>query len=228
MIPRPTVDSARTILSTSLSIVGMFIDVIRLRFSASALSNPALDWEWVPFETADLTDDKTIFIESGFNTNLDAYTTRPGIWIDRGQNVYKKSSIGHQDQMPVHVNARLEEFYAEGECDIIIDCTAPNRGESMVISSVVQDHLQMSSNLIQGNFGLRDMTDPILNRTIPFEKDDKLYNSQINLRVYYEARWATFPIAQLMRDAYMKLSDTTDPEKYFREITMRSTLIPEE
>lgn len=223
MIPRPTEDSARTILSTPLSIVGMLIEVVRLRFKKGIFSNPVLDWEWEPFETELISNSNIIFIESGFNTNIEAYTVRPGIWIDRDQNVYQKVSIGHQDQMPVHVRSRLEEFYAGGECDVVIDCTSPNRGESMVIGSIVQDHLQMSSNIIQGCFGLRDISDVVLNRTIPFDKDDKLWNSPIQFRVYYEIRWATFPAAPLLRDAYQKLSDQADPEAYFRGVAIRST-----
>lgn len=228
MIPRPTAASSPTILSTPLSIVGMIIEVIRLRFDKNIDSNPVLEWQWEEFENEDLTDPDLIIIESGFNTNIEARTTRPGIWIDRGQNIYQKKSIGHQDQMPVNIRTRLEQFYAGGECDILVDCTSPNRGESMIIGSIVQDHLQMSSNLIQGSFGLRDMSDVVLNRTVPFEKDDTLWNSPIQFRVYYEIRWATFPAASLLHDAYMKLANVTDPEIYFREITTRSTSAPEE
>ena len=228
MIPRPTEDSARTILSTPLSIVGMLIEVVRLRFQGGTYSNPALDWEWEEFGEVAPGNPNIIFIESGFNTNIEAYTTRPGIWIDRDQNIYKKVSIGHQDQMPVNVRSRLEEFYAAGECDIVIDCTSANRGESMVIGSIVQDHLQMASNLIQGYFGLRDISEIILSRTVPFDKDDKLWNSPIQFRVYYEIRWATFPAAPLLHEMYLKLADEEDPEAYFRGIVTRSTFEPEE
>jgi len=223
MIPRPTEDSAQTILSTPLSIVGMIIEVIRLRFTAEIYSDPVLSWAWEPLESADLTSDSIIFVESGFNENIEARTVRPGIWIDRDQNVYRKHSIGHQDQMPVNVRTSMEQFYAGGECDISVDCTSPNRGESMVISSIVQDHLQMSSNIIQACFGLRDISEIILNKTIPFEKDKKLFNSPIQFRISYEIRWASLPTAPLLRSFYAKLADKEDPEKYFREITVRNT-----
>lgn len=228
MIPRPTEDSARTILSTPLSIIGMVIEVIRLRFKKGVFSNPALEWEWEPLEEAVASNPNNIFIESGFNTNIDAYTVRPGIWIDRDQNVYQKKSIGHQDQMPVNISSRLERFYAGGECDVVVDCTSPNRGESMVIGSVVQDHLQMSSNIIQACFGLRDISDVVLNRTVPFDKDDKLWNSPIQFRIYYEIRWASFPVASLMKNAYLGIAGDTDPEQHFRNIAINGTRVPEE
>ena len=223
-VPAPAEDAnARIVLSTPLAILGMIIEVIRLRYKKGVFSDPVLEWEWEPFEEVVPTNPKIIFIESGFNTNLEAYTVRPGIWIDRDQNIYVKAGIGHQDQMPVNVRIPLERFYAFGETDISVDCTSPNRGESMLLGSITQDHLQMSANAIQANFGLRSMSDVILNRTVPFDKDDKLWNSPIQFRIHYEIRWASAPASPLLRDAIMKISDTMDPEKYFREVAIKNT-----
>jgi hypothetical protein len=107
-----------------------------------------------------------------------------------------------------------------------MDCTSPNRGESMVIGSVVQDFLQMSASVIKGEFGLRDMSDVILNRTVPFDKDDKLWSSQVQLRAQYEIRWFTAPIAPTFNSVLMRIRDSSNPETYLRDIALRSRYEP--
>ena len=226
-VPAPVAEAnPRVRLSTPLAILGMLVEVIRLRFKKDVYSDPALDWEWEPFEDTAPGNENFIIIESGFNTNIEARTIRPGIWVDRIQSIWQKSSIGHQDQMPVNVRMTLERFHAFGETDIIVDCTSPNRGESMMVGSITQDHLQMSANIIQAQFGLRDMSDIILNRTVKFDKDDKLWNSPIQFRIYYEVRWASLPVTHVMHSAFLKLVNRDNPEEYFREIATRSTYEP--
>jgi hypothetical protein len=214
-IPRPY--NEQTLLSTPLTVLGMFIEIVRARFSDDNFSDPEVPWAWN--EDLDLTK---IFIESGFNVNIDARTTRPGVWIDRDQNIYVKSNMGRQDQMPVHIRKSIYLYHGFGEIDIMLDCTSPNRGESMVVGSVVQDFLQMSASVIKGEFGLRDMTDVIMNRTAPFDKDDKLWNTQVQVRAQYEIRWITAPLAPAFNSVLSKLSNVEDPSAYFREVALRS------
>jgi len=219
-IPRPY--NEQTLLSTPLTVLGMFIEVVRARFSTDTFSDPEVPWTWD--DDIGTTD---IFIESGFNTNIEARTVRPGIWIDRDQNIYVKSNMGRQDQMPVHTRKSVYLYHGFGEVDIILDCTSPNRGESMVIGSVVQDFLQMSASIIKGDFGLRDMTDVIMNRTSPFDKDDKLWNTQIQVRAQYEIRWVTAPLAPTFNSVLAKLSNVADPAAYFREVALRAEFEPD-
>ncbi len=218
MIPKPVTDPTGVVkISTPLATIGVFVAILRERFLTGEhrLSSPELPWEWLADKKA-----TGVFIESGWNENLEGRNVRPGVWIDRGQNIYGKVSIGEQDQQPVYPNVRLESFYCIGEMDILVDCTAPKRGESMILGSTVQDFLHMSSNIIQGYFGFRDMSPVILGQTTPFEKDDTLWNSTISFRVYYENRWATLPIAVTLNSLNLKLADKTDPDVYFREIAM--------
>jgi hypothetical protein len=217
MIPKP-VDGPEPImrLSTPLTIVGVFVEILRQRFKAGASIDPELPWTW--------TDDPNttqLFIESGWDENLEARNVRPGIWVDRDQNVYNRVTVGDQDQMPEHLGVRLEEFYCTGETDVLIDCTSTKRGESMIIGSVVQDFLHMSSNYIQACVGLRDMSPVILGRTVPFEKDDKLMNSPVSFRAYYEARWATMPISVVLNEIHVKVRDLENPETFFLEAVLR-------
>ncbi|PIX39958.1 MAG: hypothetical protein COZ56_15990 [Armatimonadetes bacterium CG_4_8_14_3_um_filter_58_9] len=218
MIPKP-VDGANPnlIFSTSLTIIGVFVAILRERFSPATPSDPPLKWHWLPE-----IKDTGLFIESGWNENLEGRNVRPGIWVDRDQNVYQQVSIGDRDQMPVYQNVRLQLYYGIGETDMILECTSTNRGESMILGSIVQDFLQMSSDEIQAIFGFRSMTPIILNRTTPFNKDTKLWTSPVMFRVQYENRWASQPIATMLRNIFLKIDDKTDPEKYFRDITLHT------
>jgi hypothetical protein len=217
--PRPPEGSnSQIVLSSPLAVLGMLVDVLRQRFKNYPINDPALRWVWDP-------DPKKtgIFVESGWNDNLEARNVRPGVWVERGQNVYTQSGIGRQDQVPVVLTQQKEYFHSFVETDIIIDCTAQNRGESMLLGSVVQDFLVASSNIIEAKFGLRHMSDSILNQTTPFEKDNTLWTSQITFRTYYEVRWITAPIEDVLNRLTMRIEDADKPEQHFVELVMHNS-----
>ncbi len=203
-------------LSTPMTVLGIFVAIMRERFSASTPSDPPLKWHW-------LSDAKNtgIVIASGFNVGLEARNERPAIWVDREQTTYGEVSIGNRDQIPIDLKTRHQQYYAMAEMDILLDCTSKNRGESMMVGSITQDFLQMSGHEIQRFFGFRDISPIILNRTVPFEKDRELMNTPVRFRVSYEARWASLPIYPLLNAVTMHLGDKTDPDTYFRDIALR-------
>jgi len=202
--------------------LGVFIDVIRQRFQEGSSIDPILPWVW----TSDLAT-TGLFVENGWNENIEARNVRPGIWLDREQNIYGKVSIGDQDQIPVVRQVRLESFYCPGEMDIIIDCTSTQRGESMLIGSVLQDYLHMTSNYIQAIFGLRDMSSVILGRTTPFEKDTKMWTSPVQFRAGYEIRWATMPIANVLNEITARIRDQENPETFYLDVALRAPYPPD-
>ena len=221
MIPSPPENSnAQIVLSTPLAVLGMVVDVVRRRFVEGVFSDPVMNWVWKPIDEYAPGDDDVIYIESGWNTNIEARTTRPGVWIDIEQNVYVKGAVGHQDQMPVHVRTSLSQYYAFGEVDITLVCTSPNSGESMLLGSIVQDHLQMAADIIQANFGLREMSDVSMGKTTISEKDDKLWGTPVQLRLKYEIRWATMSADNLMNAINVRLEEEVDPNLYYREIAI--------
>jgi hypothetical protein len=204
-------------LSTPLTLLGVMVEVVRERFKPEAQISPTSPWLW-----NENLKETQIFIESGWNENLEGRNVRPGVWVDRDQNIYNKVTLGDRDEDPVPwQGGRTEAFYGHGETDIVIDCTSSKRGESMVVGSMVQDFLHMSSNYIMACFGLRDMSPVILGRTVPFAKDDDLWNSPVQFRAYYEIRWATTPIALALNQIAVRLADIRDPEAHFVEIALR-------
>ena len=203
-------------VSTPLTLIGIFVAILRERFDPDTHSDPELSLAW----SSDLKTTE-IFIESGFNKAIEARNVRPGIWVDRTQSNYGRVAIGDQDQIPINLKYRHETFYSPAETDMILDCTSPTRGESMLVGSVVQDTLHMTARLIEACFGLRDMSPVVMGRTVPYEKDRELYNTPVEFRASYEVRWAAVPQAQLLTRLYMKISDKNDPETYFRDFVLK-------
>lgn len=203
-------------LSTPLTTIGVFVAIIRERFSETYLHEPILHWAWQDNKKA-----TGIFIESGFDEDIEARNVRPGVWVDQLQHVFGRVSVGDRDQMPVYQPARLENFYAIAEMDMVIDCTATKRAESMMVGSLVQEFIHLSSDLIQADFGFRGISPVIMGRTTLYEADRTLWNTEIQFRVEYERRWRTIPFAPVLDAISLTLQDKTDPEQYFRKIAMR-------
>ena len=203
-------------VSSPMTLIGIFVAILRERFGPGTFSDPVLQWAW----KEDLNTTR-IFIESGFNEKIEARNTRPAIWVDRAQNNYGRVSVGNQDQMPVNLKFRHEFFYSTAETDMLIECTSPDRGESMLLGSISQDVLHMSARHIEAAFGLRDMSPVVMGRTVPYEKDKDLWNTPVEFRAYYEARWSTVPMATLLMRLYMKIADKSEPESYFRDFVLK-------
>lgn len=215
-IVAPQETPERFTISTPLVVLGIFTALLRARFSAEADSTPALPWEWVEDLKA-----TQVFVEAGFNENMEARNVRPGVWVDYAQHAFGKVSIGDQDQVPVYIPKRIQWYYALVEMDMIVDCTSPDMGESRLLAGVVQEFLQFCADIIEANFGIRSISPIILGRTTPYEKDRSLYNSEIQFRIGYERRWRTFPFANALHGVRAKIADAADPETYFREIALR-------
>jgi len=215
--PRPPTGSqAKLVISSPLTLLGVFTTVLREYFSAAAVHNPALPWEW----EADLAT-TPLFIEVGWNTHLEARAVRPGVWIDCAQNVYNRVVIGDQDQIPENIPCNLEESYGQGETDISIDCTAAERTESTLLGSHVQNFVHSASNIIQAYFGLRDISPVLMNQTAPFQQDITLWSTPVTFRVNYEIRWATLPIHAILNSVHAHIQNVGDAGVYFRDVALR-------
>jgi hypothetical protein len=201
--PSPfTTSPVEVVYNTPLTIINIFVECLRERFTAGN-SSPALSkWAWT-------NDDKTtkIFIESGFSINAEVRGKRPGIWVDISQNVYGNVSLGPFDQIAVLDRSRTEMYYSMADTDIMIACTSPNRGESMQLGSIAQEFLHMTSRPIMETFALRSMTPVIMTHTDYFDRERELWNTPVQFRVGYEVRWATRPQAVLLNNIRLRITD---------------------
>jgi len=203
-------------ISSPLTLIGIFVEVIRELFKETNPVTPELLWHWTP----DLKS-TPLFVESAANIHMEARNTRPGVWVDQEQTVFARAVVGDQDQLPENLPTALRCYYSMVETDMSVDCTAGDRGESLMLASIVHNFLQMSGRVIMEWFGLRDISPIIMGRTAAFDKDVKLMTTALQFRVGYEARWRTRPILPILRNIDMRIADSTSPEVYFREISIR-------
>jgi len=204
--------------SPGLTLIGVLVAIVRERFLSNIPSDPAMTWHWED-------DMKTteIFIESGFNENMEARNTRPGIWVDRTQTVLSKSAVGDQDQVPEYRRSGTSKRHIFVDHDFVIDCTSRKRGESMLVASIVQTFLYTASDIIQATFGLRDFSPIMMGRTAPFKRDTDLMNTTLEFRVQHEMRWAAMPISVVLSGISMRLSNAENPSLYFQQMTLVET-----
>lgn len=210
-------------LSSPLAIIGAFVEIIRIRFTESNVLDPSLPWYWVaeaPGRTAE--QDTGIFIESAWNEDIPEENTRPGIWVDIDDHVYRKVSVGDQDQISESLRQRMKLFYAKAEATMSIHCTSPERGVSAMVASVVQDFLTCTSHDIKKCYGYHDISPIVMAKPQMMEKDRRLFDTLLNYRVAYEMRWQSAPITHLINRIHATVADRDGVGGNTRTITTRT------
>jgi len=196
-----------------LAIIGIFVEVLRERFTGA--NCPDRDaWEWLP----DIEQSK-IVIESAFEDNVAVRDKHPNIYVDKDQSAYGKLIIGDRVAHDFHNQGDVQWTLAE--VPIIIECVAARRGESAVLADIVQWTLHASSDLIQKTFGLHDMSPVTLSRTMPYQSDAEVWNTQINFRVQYNVAWAYVPIRPLLQSIEARIEAAgVSAADYFQEVVL--------
>jgi hypothetical protein len=214
-IPPSLLEQRNVQLNSPLALIGAFIYIIRERFAPTNNCR----YQWLDNKSA-----TGVLIESAFEKNDEVRDGKPAIYVDRGQTVYQQRSISNRDQWsPSLQTRRLEQFYMEVETDIKIDIVAATKGESVTLADIVQQHITCSQRIIETFFTIRKVSPSILGRTEPFLKDQTLFISPIEMRVNTEFRWATLPVAPVMREAFINTSaEINEQEDFFRQIYIQS------
>lgn len=202
-------------LADPLIVLEVLVHALRYRFSGEYQGDPDVttNWQWL-----DDVKNTKILIESGFNENAEERNGRPGIWVDRLQMTSSMAGIGYQDQIPEVLSTGVRRFYATGEMDIGVDCTAEKRGESMVIGSIVHMFLLTAREPLMAYYGIRDMSPFLVKQTVPYERDKELMNTPIQFRVFFETRWKITPAEPIIRKATLTVSEEDAPtnERHIR------------
>lgn len=165
-----------------------------------------MPWVW-----RDNPADTEIHIEVQYEPNTETADKRPGVYIDKDQTSYGQVVLGNRDQnQPAIITRRQEQFISFAQTDILIDCISPVRGESAQIADALQQYLHMSSRIIMQVFSFRSISPIVLGRTMPFQRQTDLFNTQLTFRIEYEVRWATIPAAPVLRALGVQLSESSD------------------
>lgn len=198
-------------LHSPLEIVGAFVYILRELFQT-----PGLLWQW-----SNNRNTTGIVIEAGNEEEIATANSKPGLFVNIGQTVYEQVSIGDLDQdQPEILQKGLKHFYAYGRTSVSVECISPRHGESALLGDTVQQFLHMSSNEIQMYFNFQNMSPVVLNATQPFEKDETFFNTPVMFQVGFEVRWATIPIAPMLKKLQLKIKDSQNPS-FLRDIITR-------
>lgn len=211
--PKTAQDSQRVAAGSPLAVQGVFLEVLRERFTADA----GLDmvWDSDPTQTG-------ILIEAAYNEETDTRNSAPALYVERLQTVPSQVIVG--DRVGVRLRDHLEGFYCVMQTDIQVECVSNDRGVSAVVGDIVHWMLLASSDVIQRHFGFRNIAKPILGETVPFERNETKWNTPVTFQVEYEVRWAHLPIGPLLQQIGQRvaLANTSSSTEYFHDVTLVS------
>ena len=182
-----------------LALLGIFVSVLRERFTDP--NNPP-NFQW--------TDDPnlaSVIIESAYDAPGNTKRgKKPAIFVDKDKSIYGRSIIG--DRAEHNFKNSREGQWCLSTVPMIIECVGTKRGVSAILGDIVHWTLHASSDLIQGAFGLHDMTAPTLGRTLPYESDRESWSTAITFTVQYNVRWRLIPINPILHELAMKISQS--------------------
>jgi len=186
------------LLHSPLAVAGMFLFVLRDYFG-----NHDLHWKWDENKST-----SGIIIDTDFNPQTENPDGKPAIYVEKGQTAYGQVVLGDRDQyQPDILTKRLEHFYAIMQTDIILKCVSPRKGESMILGDLVQQYLTCTKGELSRVFAVRNFSPVIMGSTIPYERDERMYNTPVSLRIDLESRWATVPVAPAIRKLAITLTN---------------------
>lgn len=198
---------------SGMAVIGVFVEIIRGRY----LPDQCLPWVWNndPKQTK-------IAIESAFNEDNELRNVRPAIYVDRDEQVRGRTVLG--DFVGQQNTTSTRGFWALDTMPILIECRAAKKAESAIIGDLTSWFLGASSDLIQAEFGLHEMTPCTLGRTQPSERDKGEWTTPITFSVQFNARWTNKPAAPLLRQiiARVEASGVDNATAFFEQIALPS------
>jgi hypothetical protein len=205
-------DPLKIAAGSPLAIQGVFLEIIRERFSVDA----GLGLIWRP----DLTS-SDVLIETGYNEELEARNQVPAIYVNRLQTVPGKVMVG--DRVGVRLPDHKEAFGALNTAVLSIECVSNDEGESAVLGDVIQYMILASQDVIQRAFGFYDISHPSLSATQPYDRDQTKWSTSVEFNVQFWIRWSQVPIAPLLQQIAQRITNKgVDANGHFVDITVNS------
>jgi hypothetical protein len=199
---------------SKLAVLGVFVEIIRKRFAREVVGDD-FQWRWDP-------DIKVtrLAVESAFNEDKTHRNFRPAVYVDCDDQTMGRVVLG--DRVGVNLKTGLEGFWNLQSVPILIECVTGKRAESAVLGDIVGVFLQASSDLIQGKFGLHDMTPITVGRTQPAQRDKDQWVTSVTFVAQYPQRWTNAPTAPLLRSVELDIvrSGADSATEYFETIAL--------
>ncbi len=192
---------------STLGVLGVLVEVIRARFRGANVNIPWF-WDADPTpgdeETNEPSAPRKLYIESAYLEFPDGRNVRPAILVDAAEVVPFKDSVGNFAGADLPV--QLMGYYSRNRITMEVLVIAETRGECMVLADHVRAHLLATRQLVRRFFQIHELTEPVQGRTQPYRRDKDIWETQLNFYVEIEMRWLTAPIAPLLQEIKMRLT----------------------
>jgi hypothetical protein len=166
---------------SSIDIIGMFLAIIRDRFSNNPVNFP---WQWSQDETI-----SRIFIDAGGVENYSNNDARPAIFIDRSNIVYRK--IAMNELADYSLRDSRKTYISKGVGEVYLDCVSKNRGESSLLGDICSTHLLMSDDIFRALYSFQDIGPVNLGVAQPWDKDDRVFVTRVGCEFSYDISWTS-------------------------------------
>jgi hypothetical protein len=214
--PRMPGQQAEVMPGSPTAVVALFAEIVRERFRAEN----ELPWVWregetpAPDETGEPDAPRKILIEPAFVEHDETRNYRPAIFVDKGETVTTKVAIGNFAGK--HLQSGLKGFYSLGTIPIDIECVSDKKGESATLADTIWFYILAGREQIRDTFGLHEVSEPVLGRTLPAERDKQEWSTHVSFTIQTDLRWVTKPVAPLLNGIVMRFrrSDETNPDVF--------------
>lgn len=198
------------------AVVALFNEIIRERFRPGN----GLAWAWsdnpTPLEGEENEPDapRKLIVEPGFGSANEVRNFRPAIYVDKGETVVPKEVLNNF--VGQQLKTGLKGFWALARIPLQAEIVADTKQESATIADIVWFYLLAGREQIQKTFGLHEMGNPVLGRTMPADADKTQWITPVTWEVQINFRWTTKPISPLLREIVLRFqkSGETDPDAF--------------
>lgn len=211
-----TPTSARSMIApkSPLSLVGVFLEILRSRFSPQ--NAPDLPWQYLYGDVNRTESDLTI--EAGQNAQTEYQGHRPGIFVMRGP--ISMGQVAIADHLATDAKKSIKVYYSIAQTNFTFACEAEAPAEAEIIADIVLSTLMMGADQIQDTFNFRKLGPFSISSRAQTRQDTDLTQVTINMGLSYDIRWATQDIAPVLSEVVVKAkhSDYTNSDQFFSEI----------
>jgi len=188
-----------------LAVLGIFVDILRIRFSQD--NRGSTPYYWASDPTPEATEEGTVesprklIIESQYLQHPDSRDVTPALFVERGALSFTEVSMGSRGD---HDQRTGQDFYiAQGVMPISILCVSSSRGESMEIGSLIGFYMLSLRPSLREIFGFQDVRTPIVDGTQVYRRstnDIESWVTPVNTQVTCKYLWIETPIAPKLRE----------------------------
>lgn len=164
-----------------------------------------------------------LLIDSGYNIHRGTHNYRPAIYVDHGNTISQKVVI--DNRVGNHLPSGIVGYYCMATTDMMIECDAENPGESSILGETVWFFILATRDIFRQDFGLHDITEPVLGKTFNDNEDKEVWRTVISFSVTTELRWGVRPISPLINDIAMAIrKEGVTPDAFYQRLALRTSI----